>query len=226
METEDYNADGIIDEIKNYTYDGNNNLITQSSDRNGDGITDLEYIYSYGETNPKVEVTEESQLLLTDVHRFYQNEKGFHFYSADMNEVGYIKNQSDAGEISYLYEAEKYQVLASDRDTVTGDTLEGVEPIYRFFNTDTGAHLYTTDENEKDYIQGNLANYSFEGIKYYAFEAEPENLETIPVYRMLNTQSGAHLFSADGNEINYLQQTQPHFTMENEGNAAFHVFEL
>lgn len=68
--------------------------------------------------------------------------------------------------------------------------------------------------------------YSFEGIKYYAFESEPENLETIPVYRMLNTTSGAHLFSSDRNEISYIKENLPNFVMENNGNAAFYVFEL
>ncbi|MDJ0590069.1 MAG: hypothetical protein QNJ72_08765 [Pleurocapsa sp. MO_226.B13] len=43
---------------------------------------------------------------------------------------------------------------------------------------------------------------------------------------MLNTQSGAHLFSSDRNEINYLETNQPHFTMENNGEAVFYVFEL
>ena len=65
-----------------------------------------------------------------------------------------------------------------------------------------------------------------EGIKYYAFKIEPENVKTIPVYRMLNTQSGAHLFSSDLNEIEYIEDNLPHFAMENEGNAAFHVLEL
>jgi hypothetical protein len=163
---------------------------------------------------------------LVSVHRFYQYEKGFHLYTSDQNEINYVKEKSNIGELYYNYEAEKYQVLADDKDTVTGEQIEGVEPIYRFFNTQTGAHLYTMDENEKGYIQGNLDNYSFEGIKYYAFESEPENLETIPVYRMLNTSSGAHLFSSDSNEISYIEENLPNFVMENNGNAAFHVFEL
>ena len=166
------------------------------------------------------------RMLMTDVHRFYQYEKGFHLYTADTNEIGYIKEESEAGKMSYSYEAEKYTVLANDTDMVTGEKIEGVEPIYRSFNTDTGAHLYTMDENEKDHIQGNLDNYAFEGIKYYAFESQPQDMDTIPVYRMLNTQSGAHLFTVDQNEIDYIQQTQPHFAMENSGNAAFHVLEL
>ena len=173
--------------------------------------------------NPNVD--DESQLLLTDVHRLYQYEKGFHFYSSDLNEINYIQEKTSIGEMSYTYEAEKFQVLADD-ELFTGEKIEGVEPVYRFFNTQTGAHLYTMDENEKDYIVDTLANYSFEGIKYYAFETEPANLDTIPVYRMLNNQSGAHLFTIDQNEIDSIQATLPHFTMENNGEAAFHVFAL
>ena len=109
---------------------------------------------------------------------------------------------------------------------MTGEEIEGVEPIYRFFNTETGAHLYTMNENEKNYIQDNLDNYSFEGIKYYAFKSQPREMETIPVYRMLNTQSGAHLFSNDMSEIGYIEENLSHFSMENNGNAAFYVFEL
>ena len=168
----------------------------------------------------------EERLLLTQVHRFYQYEKGFHLYTADTNEIDYVKQKSESRELAYSYEAEKYQVLSDDVDVLTGEEIEGVEPIYRFFNTGTGAHLYTMNEDEKDYVIDNLSNYNFEGIKYYAFEIEPENVETIPVYRMLNTQSGAHLFSSDLNEIGYIEENLPHFAMENEGNAVFHVLEL
>ncbi len=165
-------------------------------------------------------------LLLADVRRFYQYEKGFHLYTSDSNEINYIKQKSRIGELAYDYEAEKYQVLADNKDLLTGEVIEGVKPVYRFFNTEIGSHLYTMDENEKGYILDKLGNYNFEGIKYYAFESEPENLETIPVYRMLNTQSGTHLFSTDQNEISYIEDNLPHFEMENNGNPAFHVLEL
>ena len=130
------------------------------------------------------------------------------------------------GDLNYSYEAEKYTVLNSDRDTITGEKIEGVKPVYRFFNTETGAHLYTMDENERNYIEANLANYSVEGIKYYAFESEPMEVETIPVYRMLNTNSGSHLYTIDQNELNYIQDNLPNFTLENKGEPAYHVLEL
>ncbi len=160
------------------------------------------------------------------VHRFYQFEKGFHFYTSDENEINIVQQQSAAGTLAYQYESEKFSVLSDDKDAFTGETLAGVKPVYRFFNTDTGAHLYTTDENEKSVIEDTLANYNFEGIKYYAFESEPTEVETIPVFRMLNNDTGSHLYTIDQNELNYIQENLPNFSFENNGNAVYHVFEL
>ena len=161
-----------------------------------------------------------------DVHRFYQFEIGSHLYTTDANEISYIQEQSAAGELSYADEGKKFTVLAENKDALTGETIEDVQPVYRFFNTNTGAHLYTTDENERAFIEANLANYSSEGIKYYAFESEPENIDTIPVYRLYNSDSSSHLYTIDPNELSYIQENLPHFTLENNGEATFHVFEL
>ena len=174
-------------------------------------------------------VTEEPDLnrfTTDDVHRFYQYEKGFHLYTTDDNEIEVVQQRSEAGELAYQYEAEKYTVLSDNKDALTGETLEGVKPVYRFFNRETGAHLYTTDENERSVILDTLSNYNFEGVKYYAFDTEPTEIETIPVFRMLNSDSGSHLFTIDQNELNYIQEKLPNFSFENNGNAVFHVFEL
>jgi hypothetical protein len=223
-ETYDYGDDGI-DTIFSYTYDDYGNITTKSKDEEADGIVDSVSQYHYIQAE-ELGVIKEPRMFLAEVHRFYQYKTGSHLYTSDLNEVNHIKEKSNLGELFYDYEAEKYSVLADDKDTLTGEVIEGVKPIYRFFNTETGSHLYTMDETEKGYIQDSLDNYNFEGIKYYAFESEPENLETIPIYRMLNTQSGIHLFSIDQNEINYVEQNLPNFVMENSGNAAFYVLDL
>ena len=165
--------------------------------------------------------------LTTDVvHRFYHFEKGFHLYTTDDVEIDYVREKSATGELSYRYEAEKFRVLSDDKDALTGATLEGVEAIYRYFNTETGSHLYTTDEVERAYIEENLPNYNFEGIKYHAFETQPEGIETIPVFRLLNSITGSHLYTIDQNELNYIQNNLPHFNMENNGEATFYVLDL
>jgi hypothetical protein len=41
-------------------------------------------------------------------------------------------------------------------------------PVYRFYNTQTGAHFYTPSELEKSVVEDTLPNYQSEGIAYYA----------------------------------------------------------
>ncbi len=167
-----------------------------------------------------------SRFTTENVHRFYQFKTGSHLYTTDQNEINVVKAKSAAGELSYQDEGEKYTVLASNKDALTGETIAGVKPIYRFFNTQTGSHLYTMDENEKTFIEQKLTNYSSEGVKYHAFEFEPAAIETIPVFRMLNSDSGSHLYTIDRNELNNIQANLPNYSLENNGNPVFHVFEL
>lgn len=152
------------------------------------------------------------------VHRFFQYEKGFHFYTADENERESVYERSIDGELNYKYENVAYRVLASDTDILTGNKIEGASPVYRFFNQDTGSHLYTMDEGEKNYIDANLDNYSFDGINYYGFESPPEDIETVPLYRMYNTISGSHLFTTDVNEFNTLNNSEEFSYFKAEGN--------
>ena len=106
---------------------------------------------------------------------------------------------------------------------MTGQTIDGVKPVYRFFNEDTGAHLFTMDINEKDYIEEVLNNYSSEGIAYYAFESQPRNLDTVPVYRLFNSETDTHLFSADQNEVNYIQGNLENYSAEGNEGIAFYT---
>ena len=175
---------------------------------------------------PVININPEDRFEMADIHRFYQPQKGLHLYTSDVNEINHIKKQSAVGVLNYNYEEEKYTVLNSDRDALTGKGIEGVKPVYRFFNNDTGAHLYTMDENEKNYILDRLPNYGFENIKYYAFESQPENLETFPVYRMRNSDTGAHLFTVDQNEVNYIRNNLSNYSLEGNGGVAFYVFAL
>lgn len=161
----------------------------------------------------------------TEVYRFFRYDKGFHFYTADPNEQKVVTELSEAGKLPYTYEGVAYDVLAKDTDDLTGEKIQNSAPVYRFFNQVTGAHLYTMDENEKNYIRQNLGYYSFEDVAYYAFDSQPENIETIPLYRMLNTQTGSHLFTTDTNEFNVLSQTQPQFQIEGDGGVTFYVLE-
>ena len=161
---------------------------------------------------------------LTPVHRFYQYEMGYHFYTADQKENLSIKEHS--AELQYNYEGESFAVLDSNLDSLTGEVVEQAQPVYRLFNSVTGSHLFTMDIREKDYILGNLDNYDFEGTAFYALaEATPE-LNTVPLYRLLNQSNGTHLFTSDRQELNYVRNNLDNFVSEGNDGVAFHVFEL
>lgn len=161
----------------------------------------------------------------TPVHRFFQFDRGFHFYTISEAEREDITDRSATGELQYNYENVAFNVLASDTDTLTGASIEGALPVYRFFNTQTGAHFYTMDENEKNVIIDTLDNYNFEGEAYYAFASESAILETVPLYRMLNTQTGSHLFTINRGEFETILDTLPHFNAEGIGGVTYHVLE-
>ena len=161
------------------------------------------------------------------VHRFFQYQRGFHFYTADENERENVVERSIDGELNYTYENVAYRGLSGDTDALTGENIEGALPVYRFFNRDTGAHLYTMYENEKNHIDNNLSNYSFDGIGYYAFETESQEIETVPLYRMYNTRTGSHLFTADSHEFNVIKNSNEfsHFNVEGNEGIAYYVIE-
>ena len=160
---------------------------------------------------------------IIELHRFYQYQKGFHFYTADDNESKVIQQQTAAGKLSYDYEGESFKALASNLDIITGGVVEGVKEVYRFFNNETGAHLFTMFEAEKEYIENTLDNYSYEGIAYYAYSSE--QIDVIPVYRILNGDTGTHLFTTDRNEVNNIQENLSNFSLEGDNGIAFYVME-
>ena len=164
--------------------------------------------------------------LSTDsVHRFYNSQEGYHRYSIDDDEIRTLSQQSATGRESFNDESEQFDVLTSNVDSLTGAKLKGVVPVYQFFNSDSDAYLYTTEQEEISFIE-TLDNYSDRGIAYYAFELDPTEIETIPVFRMLNTDTGAHFYSTNRNELDYIQDNLDNFNMENGGEAVFYVLDL
>ena len=92
------------------------------------------------------------------VHRFYNVKTLSHFYSSDQNEVNFIQaNLKD-----FNYEGISY--YADDDIGGTG----GKAVVYRFYNTRTLTHLYTSDVNEANIIRATLFDFSYEGAKFGA----------------------------------------------------------
>jgi Ca2+-binding RTX toxin-like protein len=84
-----------------------------------------------------------------------------------------------------------------EASTVT-TTVSSSTPVYRFYNTATGTHLYTMSTAERDSIQSKLPQYSYEGMAFSAFEVGGGG--TVSVYRFFNSNTGTHFYTANNDE--------------------------
>ena len=65
---------------------------------------------------------------------------------------------------NFSFEGEAFSAYATEE--------EGSIPIYRFFNSTTGAHFYTPSEGERENVEENLPDFDSEGIAYYALPSD------------------------------------------------------
>ena len=98
------------------------------------------------------------------------------------------------------------------------DPADG-DPVYRFFNSSTGLHLYTPSVAEKNAVM-ELDNYSFEGTAFYGYTEQTEDTE--PLYRFYNTDLDVHFYTTSTAERDgYLADES--FVAEGDDGIAFYV---
>ena len=85
-------------------------------------------------------------------------------------------------------------------------------PVYRFYNTQTTAHFYTTSETEKANILATLPQFQLDGTAFYGANAFSPGLS--PVYRFYNSQSGVHFYTISETEKANILATLPHLVLE------------
>ena len=118
-------------------------------------------------------------------------------------------------------------VLGEDDVELTGNDLpvsnfnsNGLT-VYRFFDPTAGGHFYTVDENEKNFVQENLDNYTFEGETYKTYDPTTGD-EGEEVYRFFNPSTGVHLYTTSEIERDSIIENLDNFTYEG---AKFYAFE-
>ncbi len=73
-------------------------------------------------------------------------------------------------------------------------------PVYRFYNSISGDHLYTTSEAEKETLRN--SGWTYEGIAFYSLN---NSNSSAAVYRVYNPYSGEHHYTKNFDEYTYLQ---------------------
>lgn len=72
------------------------------------------------------------------------------------------------------------------------------QPLYRFYNRNTGTHFYTASGAERDQVLSRWADvFSYEGVAYYVGAGGQGQ---VPLYRFYNRGTGAHFYTASETE--------------------------
>ncbi len=85
-------------------------------------------------------------------------------------------------------------------------------PVYRFYNSRTGAHFFTTSTAERDRVRDTLPAFSYEGPAFHTSHAAIPGLS--PVHRFYNTHTGVHFYTISEDERAHVVATLPQFTYE------------
>ena len=185
---------------------------------NGNSEAEYDPITEQGTTpgsqgNYNLSISSENDLVSgSTVYRFFRPDLGVHFYTASQLERdSIINNLSD-----YTYEGASYIAAAE-----TADPITQAKPVYRFFNTHTGAHLYTISEVERDSIDNNLSNYTYEGVAYYGYESDRPG--ATPLYRFYNPVTDAHFYTPSEVETDAVRDNLPDYQLESNDGIAFYV---
>ena len=148
------------------------------------------------------------------VYRFWSPVLGTHFYTInDVERDRLVKEFPDV----WILEGAAFNVAAAPFDS-------DLAPVYRFWAPQTGAHLYTIDEGERDRLvkeQGHV--WTFEAVAFYAYPEGQQPVETRPVYRFLNDVSGGYFYTISEKEKDrLLTDYRDVFTLES---IAFYAYE-
>lgn len=174
---------------------GRAEIIIQATDLQGDSVVDS-FDLTVGNVQPYP--TNRG----ATIYRFLNNDTGVHLYTASKFERNHILNNLP----NYKLESLAYASV----DNLTGN--QAPQKVYRFLNKETGTHLYTLSEVEKQSVETNLKNFSLETESLFAYaEAQPNS---IPVYRFYNTQTGAHFYTPSEVERNVVEDTLPNYDPE------------
>ena len=209
------------------------NLPTTDFSEVSSAFSNLPVIVEEGETS----IDGDNLVILNDVSLLQEDELEFAIIENSNPEL--VEANISEGELSLNYAPNSSGTarITLQATNLLGDTVEDrfivavgeaqfdlnsqESTVYRFLNTDTGVHLYTSSENERNYIETNLPNYTAEGAAYVSVDPFTGNPEPEKVYRFYNTDTGTHLYTTSEIEKEYVEDNLKNFSLETEFFFAF-----
>ncbi|MBO9418499.1 VCBS repeat-containing protein [Labrenzia sp. R4_2] len=211
------------DEISPLTATGGYNLNTASNgsplflDVNGDGHQDIfvNTSQSFSSTNPLLYLNYGDGTFAAIQTNFVPQNVTLPISGllSDLNNDSRIDAVSSYGSDAVVIET----LLGAD--TTVLNTLpdqpnglnSGLSQIYRFYNTETGAHFYTNSVLERNQVLSELPNFVFEAN---AFDTNVTTSNGDAVYRFYNSSNGTHFYTISDEERESVMNSIPHFQYE------------
>jgi Repeat of unknown function (DUF5648) len=136
------------------------------------------------------------------VFRFYNTKTQTHFFTMSADERDYVITTWPT---IFNFEGNSFFAYPASDPILS--------PVYRFYNQITGAHFFTINAAEKDYVIATWPTiFRYEGISWYA--STGERTGWVPVYRFFNTKTGTHFYTTSLAEKNHVLATWSWFTFE------------
>lgn len=88
-------------------------------------------------------------------------------------------------------------------------------PVYRFYDTEHGGHLYTSNIGERDGLISNASTFRYEGVGFKALD--PGAAGVVPVFRFYNSADGGHFFTTSTEERDTVMARLPSYHYEGVG---------
>lgn len=144
------------------------------------------------------------------VHRFYNTRDNAFFYTASDAERDYVLTNSlpqDSNTDSswpYVYQGSTFEAA---------HTYSGTSPLYRFYNTETGHHFFTANEDEKNFVLSKSESgewpFNYEGVAMQVYLSDPTSGDgqELPVHRFYSPSENRHFFTGDELEAEAIKLT-------------------
>ena len=142
-----------------------------------------------------------------DVHRFFNPLLGGHFFTTDQTEKEHVLSETQ-----FNGEGVGFKAIAENVDAPASSV-----PIYRFYNSISGSHLFTAFDAEKEHLLS-VEGFIFEGVSFRGFDLNTS--ATTAIHRFFNTTNGGHFFTASEFEKSAIMNI-PELIYEGEAFYAF-----
>lgn len=116
--------------------------------------------------------------------------------------------EANGGELASWVMSSMINTSANQLIYALSDLAGPAGAVYRFYNSDSGSHFYTTSVEERDDIVANLPHMILEGPRFIT-----EGSGTA-LHRFYNTVTDAHFFTTSQEEKAYVETSFPQFVYE------------